>query len=404
LTPANCLPIINREDTSFQAQTSKHIQGCILTETTMKQNHAQTFAAQPANLGRLCGLIAIAWSGCAAAQSVGPQVTLFGNVDGGFYHRRLAGETSVNRVDGGLMSVSRWGLRGTEDLGGGLAAEFNLTSHFRLDTGETGRHPGDTAANRVFTLASWVGLRGGFGSIRLGRIPSGTFVNTLQFSPLADSTGLGPFMMHTYVTGQAILAAHGTSDGPWNNSVAYTTPVLSGFTGALQYAPSEGGTDGRREDVTLNYRNKEFAAAISRLKIDQAAYTAPRTVTDPAGVPYVIEKEDNTLASVSYDFTVAKVFAQYATAKLQPRGLSSIDLHTVGLSAQVPVGAGRFVASWARTKREQASVTDRSRNTVSTGYIYNLSKRTDVYGFVINDRATGVTSGTGAAVGVRHYF
>ena len=62
-------------------------------------------------------------------------------------------------------------------------------------------------------------------------IPSGTFVNTLQFNPLGDSTGLGPFMMHTYVTGQAILASHGASDGPWNNSVAYTTPVLGGFTG-----------------------------------------------------------------------------------------------------------------------------------------------------------------------------
>jgi predicted porin len=380
------------------------MQGNTLTETTMKQTHAHTLTPTPAKLRCLCALVAMTWSGYAAAQSANTQVTLFGNVDGGLYSRQLAGETRTSRVDGGLMSVSRWGLRGTEDLGGGLAAEFNLTSHFRLDTGETGRHPGDTAANRVFTLASWVGLRGGFGSIRLGRIPSGTFVNTLQFSPLGDSTSLGPFMMHTYVSGQAMLASHGTSDGPWNNSVAYTTPVFGGFTGALQLAPSEGGPDGRRADVTLNYRNKEFAAAISHLQINNAAYTAPRTVTDPAGVPYVVEKETNTLASVSYDFTVIKVFAQYAAANLQPRGLPGIDLNTLGLSAQVPVGSGRFVASWAHTKREQAGVTDRTRNTVSTGYIYNLSKRTDMYGFVINDRATGLTSGTGVAAGVRHYF
>ena len=370
----------------------------------MKQPHAHALPAKSANLRRLCVLIAMAWSGYAAAQSASTQVTLFGNVDGGLYRKQLAGEARTTRVDGGMMSVSRWGIRGTEDLGGGLAADFNLTSHFRLDSGETGRHPGDTAANRVFTLSSWVGLRGDFGSIRLGRIPSGTFVNTLQFSPLGDSTALGPFMMHTYVTGQSILASHGASDGPWNNSVAYTTPVLGGFTGALQLAASEGGTDGRRTDVTLNYRNKEFAAAVSHLQIKNAAYTALRTATDPAGAPYVIEKEVNTLASVSYDFTVAKVFAQYAIAKLQPRGLQSIDLGTVGLSAQVPVGAGRFVASWARTKREQAGVTDRTRNTVSSGYIYNLSKRTDIYGFVINDRATGLPSGTGVAVGVRHYF
>ncbi len=371
----------------------------------MNQINGQFMPAKPTNLRRLCVLVAMAWSGYALAQSGSPQVTLYGNVDGGFYRKHLAGEAaSTTRVDGGLMSVSRWGIRGTEDLGGGLATDFNLTSHFRLDTGEFGRHPGDTAASRVFTLSSWVGLRGGFGSIRLGRIPSGTFVNTLQFSPLGDSTALGPFMMHTYVTGQATLASHGASDGVWGNSVAYTTPALGGFTGAVQIAAREGGTDGRRTDVTLNYRGKEFAAAISHLQINDAAYTSPRTVTDPAGAPYVIEKEGNTLASVSYDFTVAKVFAQYATAKLQPRGLRSIELDTVGLSAQVPVGSGRFVASWARTTREQAGVTDRTRNTVSAGYIYNLSKRTNIYGFVINDRATGVTSGTGFAAGVRHYF
>jgi predicted porin len=342
---------------------------------------------------------------CLPASAQGSNApTLYGTVDGGFYVRQLAGEARVSRVDGGMLTTSRWGIRGSEDLGGGLSALFDLGGHFRLDTGEVGRHPGDNAAGRFFSRYSFVGLRGAFGQVRAGRIPTGSFVHTLSFTPLGDSTTLGPFMLHTFVGSQPMLASHGTSDGSWNNSLVYNTPTLGGWSGALQYAPAEAGPEGRRFDGTLNHRSGAWAAALSVSRIRAAAYNMPRSRTDPAGTPYVIEAEASNLGSVSYDFGVVKVFGQWARATLRPRGQTEIQLDTVGAHAAVPWGAGRFIASWARTERTQAGVAGRERTTLAAGYLHSLSRRIDAYAVVLSDRATGLRSGTGYAIGMRHHF
>ena len=336
--------------------------------------------------------------------SEGNRVSLYGVADAGYYRRSLAGELPVSRLDGGLLSMSRWGIRGTEDLGGGLAAAFDLAGHFRLDTGEFGRHPGDTAAGRSLSLASWVGLRGGFGFVRLGRIPKGGYIATLQFSPFAESVNLGPFLMHTLTGSQPLNTVNGSADGIWSNSIAYTTPPFRGFSGNVQYGANEGSTEGRRVDITVNYRHGAFAAALNHRRVDRAAITSPRGAAEPAGAPFVIQETKSMLGSVSYDFEAVKLYAQYSSGTVQARGLSEISLDTVGLSIQAPVGAGRIVASWARTNREQAGTSDRVRRTLSAGYIHSLSKRTDLYGVVIADRATSLRSGTGFALGMRHAF
>lgn len=347
---------------------------------------------------------ALALTGFHATAQTNNAPTLYGTIDGGFYAKQLAGDARVSRVEGGMMTTSRWGIRGAEDLGGGLSAIFDLGGHFRLDTGEMGRHPGDNAANRFFSRYSFVGLRGAFGQVRMGRIPTGSFVNTLSFTPFGDSTTLGPFMLHTFVGSQPMLASHGISDGSWSNSFVYNTPVMGSFSGSLQFTPDEGAPEGRRFDGTVNYRSGPLAASLSVSKIQAAAYNMPRSRTDPAGAPYVVEEESSTLGGVSYDFQVVKVFGQWAKAKLRPRGQAEIALDTAGVHAAVPFGAGRFIASWARTERSQAGTTERTRTTLAAGYLHNLSKRTDVYGVVMNDRATGLRSGTGYAVGMRHNF
>ncbi len=353
-------------------------------------------------------LAATLLTGAASAFSQAPSqlssVTLYGIVDGGFYSRQLAGETRASRVDGGMLSTSRWGVRGNEDLGGGASAFFDLSSHFRLDTGEYGRNPGDSAAGRFFTRTSFVGVRSGIGQLRLGRIPTGSIVQSIVFSPYGDSTSFGPFMMHVFVGAQPMLAARSASDGIWNNSIEYTTPTFSGFTGSMQWAPSENSPDGRRLDATLNYRNGPFAAAASHARVKGASYAVPRTRSEPSGTPYAIEKDASTLASASYDFDGWKLSVQGARATLEPRAIAKISLATVGVNVSAPIGVGRAVAAWARTHREQVGTPDKTRNTFSGGYIYNLSKRTELYGLVIHDRLTGLDSGTGFTIGVRHFF
>lgn len=347
-------------------------------------------------------MAALAIAGAQAqAQS---SVTLSGIADAGVYRRNLAGENPVTQVQGGLLSMSRLDFRGNEDLGGGLHAEFELSAHVRLDSGEWGRHAGDSLAGRVFTRASYVGLGGAWGRLRMGRVYTGTFVHTLQFTPYGDSTSFGPFMMHTFVGGQPMLAAHGGSDGAWNNSIVYYTPALGGFSAQLQYALGEGSTDGRRLDGTARYRSGPFAAALSHSRISGAAYTAVRTPTDPPGPPYAMLEERSTLGSVSWDFKLVKLYGQAAKATLSPRGFPDIELGTLGLNAEARLASGRLVGGWARTEREQAGVSARKRETISFGYIHAFSRRTEWYTLLIHDRATNRDAGTGFASGIKHVF
>lgn len=349
--------------------------------------------------------------GHVQAQAPGPapqgsHVTLWGLVDGGYYRRKLAGEPSSSGLDGGLMTVSRWGLRGSEDLGGGLSANFELTSHFRTGSGETGRHAVESASGRQWTQASWVGLRGGFGQVRLGRIPTHSFVNGIRFSALGNSTTLGPYLMHAYSGGQPMISPNSGADGVWNNVISYNTPTLRGFTATFMATPRKNGSEGKRMEGTVSYgmRGRGFSAALGHIRVDDASYIMPRTPTDPQGVPYVIQAQRTTNAHAAYDFGVTKLGAQFMKSRLRPQGLASIDLKTYSVGATVPQGTNRFVVSLAHTVRSQAGVERKKRSTLTAGYVYRLSKQTDLYGFAIADRATDLSSGVGYAAGMQHRF
>lgn len=339
---------------------------------------------------------------CGGALAQTSSVLLYGTIDTAVYSRQLAGETRVNRLDNGLLDPSRWGIRGTEDLGGGLKASFGLSSHFRPDTGETGRSPAD--AGTFWTREAYVGLQGSFGRVRLGRMPTPAFVAANRTNAFTTGTGMSPFLMHVFVGSQPMLAYRGASNTIWNNSVTYTTPNIGGLTGDLQYGAKEDSTAGRRLDGSLTYQKGPLLAILSYSRIDDGAYNSPRRPTDPAGAPYVIEKERGFVGGVSYDFNFMRAYAQFASTKLQPLGVAAISLDTFSLSAAVPLGSGRILAGWAKTTREQANVMDRHRTTVTLAYDYSFSKRTGLYTAIIADRATGLSSGTGVAVGLHHKF
>ncbi|WP_427308707.1 porin [Cupriavidus sp. H39] len=125
----------------------------------------------------LSASISLLVSGAASAQS---SVTLYGVVDVGVEfanHQPGAGDT-VARVSSGNIAGSRWGIRGTEDLGGGLKALFVLESGFDPDTGKSGQ------AGRLFGRSAYVGLVGQWGSILLGRQQGSFFDFVGNFDPM----------------------------------------------------------------------------------------------------------------------------------------------------------------------------------------------------------------------------
>ena len=122
----------------------------------------QKIAFKPA---LVLGALALA-SGLVCAQTAATSsVQLYGIVDMAYRHTTNEGpandrDQSLNKMIGGGMSQSRWGINVTEDLGGGLKAIASLENRLNADDG---------TVSTPFFQQSWVGLQGGFGRLTVGR-------------------------------------------------------------------------------------------------------------------------------------------------------------------------------------------------------------------------------------------
>ena len=347
-------------------------------------------------------LCALAAAGTAAAQS---SVTMFGVVDAGVsYYRatsRSWGPTLPRQVTQSQKALSnsgynssRFGFRGTEDLGGGLAASFWLEAPVANDTGASG------IAN--FGRRSTVSLSGPFGELRLGRDYTASFWNDAVFDPFGVN-GVGTNLIavvNSNLAASRALATGGLLGGGLSagtdsylrtsNAISYFLPSgLAGLYGQVQYAFHEnvnvstapggasergrymggrlGWTDGKA-DVALGYGESTLLS------------------TSPGG-----EKIKSLNIGGSYDFGVAKILGEWSrvrdvrdgTAALLTRLTDRYDGLVAGLN--VPVGPGIVRASIARVNFRNGNGlpgSDASVNKLALGYVHNLSKRTALYASV----------------------
>lgn len=352
---------------------------------------------------KLAALSAALFSGAAMAQS---SVTLYGQADMFVGGVKNAGDASTAYVaNSGGMQTSYWGIKGTEDLGGGTRAIFDLNGFFRTDTGSQGRFNGDS----MFSRNAFVGLESDkLGTIKLGRNTTPYFVSTILFNPLIDSYVFSPMVYHTYfgaatstVTDPGIIG-----DSGWNNSLLYSTPNFGGLTANVIYAFGEkAGSSGQNKwGGNLTYFNGPFAAtlAFQQVKFDNT----PGDVTASSNPMLTgFNKQNAVQGGVTYDFKIVKLFAQgqYIKSDINNNPSGNIK-HTNGqVGVSVPVGAGSVLASYAYDKTRN-SVSDFKRNTVALAYDYNLSKRTDVYAAYFYDKITNLSHGDTFGVGLRHKF
>ena len=199
-------------------------------------------------------VLALVSTTSALAQS---SVTLYGIVDAAVTYTTKQVGGSRTGIDAGQLATSRWGMRGTEDLGGGLKANFTLEGTLINDTGAGGLGFGGNttvagatvgnaggASNSMFDRQATVGVSGDFGAITLGR----------QNTVLVDAIGLAeptsfaqagnnPNVAYSLLNSGALYSTFGTNDGGaafrQNNSIRYATPVMSGFGGALMHGFGE---------------------------------------------------------------------------------------------------------------------------------------------------------------------
>jgi len=169
----------------------------------------------------LIALAVLAASGAAFAQS---NVTLYGVADIWFGQTSGTGVESQTVLQSGGVSGSRWGVKGSEDLGGGLKANFLLEQGFSIDTGAG-------AAGQAFSRQSYVGFSGGFGEVKLGKM----------WTAYDDISGAGNSAFDSALAPSGIWKSTGYNANP-ANSMYYASPSMSGFSGAISYSLGENKT------------------------------------------------------------------------------------------------------------------------------------------------------------------
>jgi predicted porin len=317
-------------------------------------------------------LIALAVLGTCGAAMAQSSVTLYGMAD--VWVGRTKAEATIGGVsasasesvlESGGFNTSRLGFKGSEDLGGGLKANFNLEAALAMDTG--------TAGALRFDRQSWVGLSGGFGEIQLGK----------PWTPYDDTRAMAND------TFNANFAASWTTwlfyeDNP-NNTIRYNTPNFGGFSGAFAYslgedrASSPNNSASNLVSLSVNYANGPIVAGFAH----QSQKVEGLNGLDSTGILTGLAATGKTtynLLNGSYDFGMLKLVGGVNQVKVQPDGVADIKANEWNLGVDVPVGAGFDIGvGVARSKVESGGVDLTTTTGFSIGAKYTLSKRTFLY-------------------------
>lgn len=352
--------------------------------------------------------VAVAVLGAFAGSAMAADVTLYGKIDLGLQYQHLDNGTTTTdqfKETSGQNSGSRFGLKGTEDLGNGMKVGFVLENGFSADDGKMGQ------GSRLFGREAQMYLTSDYGTLGFGRMGG-------------LSSGLGSYNMNSFMamgTGwgdqASKLSNFGLNRDRYDNSIVYRTPSFAGFQVAAQYSFKMNGQEEvhtranqRYAALGATYKNGPFAAGLIVDSIFNTNTATETNTEDTLGV---------TLGA-AYDFEVMKVFAlgQYGKNENKFGGLSNRGFaHTgvdgdaldsakyttdegvtgymfqLGMTAPVLGGTAYATVNYSDAESDlDKAVTgvvngveksigskDFTGYGVALGYTYNLSKRTYVY-------------------------
>jgi predicted porin len=350
--------------------------------------------------------------GFAAQAQAQSNVTIYGIVDAGIVSERGGSAGSVTKVTSGVGSQSRLGFRGTEDLGGGLSAIFQLEAGLKVDDGSL-----DNTNSALFNRLAFVGLKSKeAGSLTVGRQYTMLY-NAM--SQVADPFGAG------FAGSIKNLFPAAGANTRVSNSLIYATPVMSGFSAEALYALGEqaGSNEaGRQFGLGLNFSQADLNARL--------VYSNRNNDTVASGTTAAVNRDSgrNTLFAMNYNFKVVKAYVAYGDNKgvnsaalpvanaygyaVAPR--ASLESNDMLVGVQVPVGSGTIMASVMRKNDKTRYNQDADQWAV--GYLHALSKRTGAYvayakiknkngaGYTVGNNNEAGTGDKAFNVGVRHSF
>lgn len=379
----------------------------------------ETQKTRSRTLALVMGTVLTSASSVALAQS---SVTVFGVVDVGITSAK-AGGNRLNALNSSQGKTSLIGFRGKEDLGGGNQAEFWLEGGLNPDAGT-----GGSSGSLGFERRSTIGLsNNAWGEIRLGRDYTPSYNIFTAFGGPDTTTGVQANLFQTIrQTAYNAASQSGTVDRTRiSNSVGYFLPRnLGGVYGQFSVSfgdentSSSGASKARRYiGGNLGYRSGPLNVGIGYGKME-----GTRAVTAPSAIAATSDLEDLTLGA-SYKFSSFELNGGYNSLKWKPvGGATSGKVDGFYLGATIPVGQGSFRLKYATAEFSgNATALTRSggkADKYSVGYVYNLSKRTSLYGGVAhvsnkNGASVGLIGGpagvanassTGVDLGISHSF
>jgi predicted porin len=338
-------------------------------------------------------LAVLAASGVASAQS---SVTLYGLVDAYVGTSRVkvsapgTATTSLRQTvtDSGGFNTSRFGLKGSEDLGGGLKANFLLEGGFDVSTGASNNYTNPftgAVSNSTFGRQSWVGLSGGFGEVRLGKM----------WTPYDEVKGSGAaaFDANIFAPATGVWVSNNYQDRP-GNAIYYATPSFSGFSAAGMYSFGENKTTtqsaGKIASANVQYAGGPLAVALAYQTEKEGGLLAANPTTK------------FTQLNGSYDFGAVKLLAAYGHVK---EGSDKANEYQIGVD--VPLGSAITVSGGVARSKVTTTSGDVKSTGVGLAAKYELSKRTFLYtGLQLSKNEVGSTDvkTDTFAVGVQHKF
>jgi len=384
----------------------------------------------------------------AHAQS---SVTIYGIIDASVaYNSKVAtgvGSATGSRagVDSGAIKGSRLGFKGSEDLGGGLKALFNLENGFNVDTGAAAQN------GTLFGRTATVGLSGNFGAVLLGRQKD--FLDDIAAFTTVDDLGGMVSNVHAKDLDR-------TNGERVNNSIRYNTPNVNGFYGSVIYGFGENAgsaSTGQSYGIGGAYANGPFGVGLAYFQAKKAGTAAgsiagsdvnsSAATTCSSGAANIGSTclKTWTLAA-SYQLGAAKLHGSWSQVKLplaQAGSAASFSAasaasFTADSTAQFAVGgvnndktnifdvgvnyaltpALSLLASVQYARVGFVNAGDGKMTQLNLGAKYALSKRTSLYGVYRNLRASDVynvgvnsssvpgsdSSQNAVNVGVIHYF
>jgi len=365
-------------------------------------------------------------AGTAQAQSV----TLYGSIDTGYSSvETTVGSTGVKTTNAGIANSSdvssRWGIRGSEDLGGGMKANFNVETS--IGAGSNGALNSNTDATGAWTHATNVGNRAMWAGISTAgglEVRGGLQNQFIRDAALNNADGT------TNVVGN-ILAGNSSVFANRHNAISVTQTMGAVKFGAAMTGKSTEvsnvATDvdaGKGYELMARYAQGaiQIDAAYRKVDNNSAAVTAtgiyagsaPISATNPGvlGAAAVNTETETTVISGSYNFGPVKAFAGYGTQDVKTTtaggATTEREVMTFGVNGNVNAKTQLFATYSTGETKASASAAAMDIDGYVVGARYSLSKRTTAYAVYgtrdTNTTATAVDKDKQYAVGLNHAF